>query len=238
MARKSERSSSPPLVSFTSFISFLNQLREHGTVPTRIDKTLMPKASGSQIAATLAALRYLSLIDEAGKPIGVFSDLVLADDQARKPIIRELVISSYGFVFNDSGFDLEKATGGEMAEKFRALEITGSTVTKCIAFFLAAAKEGGIKVSALIKPPPPPRSNGVSRKGGGKQKEFGVRAESDDGDDGAEEGVERFEIPVPGKSSVKVIVPNDLDADDWEMLQSMITVYIKRWKGFKDSGGE
>ena len=31
-----------------------------------------------------------------------------------------------------------------------------------------------------------------------------------------------------------------LDADDWEMLQSMITVYIKRWKGFKSKpeGGD
>jgi hypothetical protein len=34
-----------------------------------------------------------------------------------------------------------------------------------------------------------------------------------------------------------VIVPQDLDADDWEMLQSMITVYIKRWKGFKKPEG-
>lgn len=54
----------------------------------------------------------------------------------------------------------------------------------------------------------------------------------DDGDGGDSE-TERFEIPIPGKRSVRVIVPRDLDADDWTMLQSMITVYINRWKGFK-----
>ena len=41
-----------------------------------------------------------------------------------------------------------------------------------------------------------------------------------------------FSVTIPGKQSVKVIVPSDLDADDWEMLQSMITVYVRRWKGF------
>lgn len=234
MATKSEKPLCPPTVSYKSFTSFLNQLREHGTIPTRVDKTLMPKASGSQSSATLATLKYLELIDEAGKPSKKFESVVLANDDGRKPMLAELLKQSYAFIFTDEEFDLEKASSGEMTEKFRKLDLSGSTVTKTIAFFLAAAKDAGIKVSTLIKPPPAPKSNGAGRKAS-KVKDEGNRSQDEsDADDENNGDVERFEIPVPGKSSVKVIVPNDLDADDWEMLQSMITVYIKRWKGFKD----
>lgn len=230
------KAATPPLVSIGSYTGFLNQLREHGSVPTRIDKTLMGKSSGSQISAMMAALKYLGHIDEAGKPSDEFKNLVLASDEARKPLLAALLKERYAFLFNDANFDLEQATSGEMAEKFRALEITGSTVTKTIAFFLAMAKEAGIKVSAHIKPPPAPKGNGSGKKTGKRKDDDAPTEVAEDDED--HEGVERFEIPIPGKSSVKVIVPGDLDADDWEMLQSMITVYIKRWKGFKTKDPE
>jgi hypothetical protein len=225
----------PAFVSYSALTSFFNQLREHEHVPTRIDRTLMPKASGSQISALLAALKFFQFIDEAGKPSEDFKKVVLATDDERKPLIAQILKSRYDFLFGDQHFDLEKATSGEMAEKFRSLAITGSTVTKTISFFLAAAKDANIKVSPHIKAPPAPKPNGSARKSAAKRKD--EVTSPDVGDDEEEEvedeGVERFEIPIPGKTSVKVIVPSDLDADDWEMLQSMITVYIKRWKGFK-----
>jgi hypothetical protein len=43
----------------------------------------------------------------------------------------------------------------------------------------------------------------------------------------------RFEVPIPGKPSAVVMVPDDLDADDWTMLSAMMTTYIERWKKFK-----
>lgn len=233
MAIKSERVFTPPIVSYTSFVSFLNQLRETGTMPARIDKTLMPKASGSQSSGMLAALKYLSLIDDAGSPAQLFKDLVAAEDDARKSLMAGVLRQSYRFLFDDLEFDLEQASAGQMAEKFRQLEIRGSTVTKTIAFFLAAAKESGLSVSPYIKPPSVPK--GTTLKKAVKTKEEDKRSERrEDSDDSSDTSdVERFEIPIPGKSSVKVIVPADLDAADWEMLQQMITVYINRWKGFK-----
>lgn len=235
MSAKPERANSPAIVSYTSFTSFLNQLREQG-VPSRIDKSLMPKASGSQISVTLQALRFLGLIDESGKPTPSGTALIQAADEDRKPLFEKIVKSAYAFLFEDEEFNLESATSQQMAEKFRSLDIQGSTVTKAIAFFLAVAKEGQIKVSAHIKPPAAPR-NGNAAKKPAKQKDSAQSAQENDSDeDEDDEDVERFEIPVPNKRSVRVIVPSDLDADDWEMLQSMITVYIKRWKQFKDEG--
>jgi hypothetical protein len=239
MTTKTEKPLTPALISYTSFISFFNQIREGAVVPARIDKSLMPRASGSQSAGILAALRFFGLIDSIGKPSEEFKAVVLADDEARKPIMASLIKKSYKFLFEDSDFDLTTASSGQMIAKFRDLDFSGSTLTKTIAFFLAAAKDNGIQVSTYVKAPPPPKGNGATRKPV-KPKDDGKHVERprDDEDDASDSNVERFEIPIPGKSSVKVIVPNDLDADDWEMLQSMITVYIKRWKGFKDKEEE
>jgi len=158
--------------------------------------------------------------------------LVAAEDDKRANQYKEILNESYSFLLSDPEFHLDKVTGGQVAEKFRGQDISGSTVTKSIGFFLALASAAGVKVSAHVKPPPAPRGNG---KRGAKKK--AAAATQDDLDEEEEkefdEDVERFEIPIPGKASVRVIVPSDLDADDWEMLQSMITVYIKRWKGFK-----
>jgi hypothetical protein len=238
MVAKNEKPLTPPLISHVSFTSFLNQLRDTGAIPSRIDKTLMPKASGSQISGTLGTLKFLGLIDEAGKPSDQFKTIVLAQDEDRKSPMAALMKSSYAFLFNDPDFDLLHASSGQMTEKFREQEISGSTLTKTITFFLAAAKEYGIQYSPHIKAPAAPKGNGAPKRAS-KGKDEDKRADSnrdEEDEDGDLGEVERFEIPIPGKSSVKVIVPNDLDADDWEMLQSMITVYIKRWKGFKAKG--
>lgn len=43
-------------------------------------------------------------------------------------------------------------------------------------------------------------------------------------------GVERFTIPIPNKRPATIIVPKDLDDDDWQMLDVMIDTYIARLK--------
>lgn len=49
----------------------------------------------------------------------------------------------------------------------------------------------------------------------------------------ASRNVERFSIPLPGKESVVIEMPKDMDSDDWMMLGSMLAQYIRRWKKFK-----
>jgi Family of unknown function (DUF5343) len=109
MASNKERTVSPPVISHISFTSFLNQLRDMGTVPMRIDKTLMPKASGSQQSGMLSALRFLQLIDDSGKPKDHFRGVVLADDDSRKEPLNKALRESYGFLFDDPEFDLSHA---------------------------------------------------------------------------------------------------------------------------------
>lgn len=68
-------------------------------------------------------------------------------------------------------------------------------------------------------------SKGRSEGGGGKAS--GAK------DEPPPPGTLRFEVPIPGKPSAVVIVPGNLDADDWTMLSQMMTIYIGRWKSFK-----
>lgn len=238
MASSKEKLATPPVISYGSFTAFLNKLKDAGTVPARIDKTVMPKASGSQQSGIISALRFLGFIDDTGKPKDHFKPFVLATDEARKSTLESALRDSYTFLFNDSEFDLSHASTGQMTEKFRELGISGSTLTKTIAFFIPAAKECGIAVSPHVKAPAAPKGNGASRKAS-KPSENDQRVPEGHGkeqeDDDIE--VERFEIPLPGKQSVKITVPIGLDADDWAMLQTMLAAYIKRWKGFTPEGG-
>ncbi|WP_238866747.1 DUF5343 domain-containing protein [Achromobacter xylosoxidans] len=238
MSESATKSVLPAYVSFAAFTNFLNKLRDTG-VPSRIDRSVMGSASGSLISSVLAALRSFELIDEAQRPREAMRTLVTASDEGRKEIFKQLFERGYSFLQGDPDFHLETATTAQLTQKFRDQGMSGSTVTKSIAFFLALAKAADIKVSPHMKAPPAPKTNGkASRK---PVKASPTRELENDPDsvpeaeEGDNEDVERFEIPIPHKPSVRVIVPRDLDADDWEMLQNMITVYIKRWKGFKAS---
>ena len=225
----------PVYVSWGAFLAFINKLRDAG-LPQRIDRSLMGNASGSLISSLMAAIKSLGLIDDAQRPTETMKALVAAADEQRKTHYEAMFRRTYTFVGDDAEFHLESATTAQLAQKFREQGMSGSTVVKAIAFFLSLAKAADVKVSPHLKAPPSPRPNGKKNGKAAAKSEAEVEVDEPVAEEGDGEEVERFEIPIPGKSSVRVIVPKDLDADDWEMLQSMITVYIKRWKGFKPGG--
>lgn len=241
MTDSTAKTTPPAYVSFGAFLNFINKLRET-SVPQRIDRSLLGNQSGSLISALLAALRSFDLVDDSQRPTPLMRQLVTAKDEDRKELFKQLFQQGYASILSDPDFHLETATTAQLTEKFREAGVSGSTIAKCIALFLNLSKAAGVTVSQHIKAPTVPRTNG--KKAAKSQAKREVEAEVDAGGasdadvEGDNEDVERFEIPIPGKPSVRVIVPRDLDGDDWEMLQSMITVYIKRWKGFKPGGGQ
>lgn len=235
MSETTPKSLTPVYVSWGAFVAFVNKLREAG-LPQRIDRSLMGNSSGSLISSLMAAIKSLGLVDDALRPTETMKSLVSATDEQRKPHYEMLFRRTYTFVSDDPEFHLESATTAQLSQKFREQGTSGSTVVKAIAFFLSLAKAAEVKVSPHLKAPPSPRPNGKKPAKTASKVEAEVEGDDQGSEEGDGEDVERFEIPIPGKSSVRVIVPKDLDADDWEMLQSMITVYIKRWKGFKPGG--
>jgi len=224
MASENDKQVLPPYVSYSSLVSFINGLREN-PMPMQIDRYVMPKASGSQISATVNALKYLKWIDANSKPTEPFKQFVKADDDQRKALLKKTLEHTYPFLFNNDEFNLEAATGGMMADKFRALGMQGATLSKAISFFLGAAKDAGIQVSGHIKPPPQPGGKSPSKKTVKKKED---ELPDDDYEDDDTPGTERFQIPIPGKQSALFIIPSDLEQDDWNMLKTVLDAYIGR----------
>jgi hypothetical protein len=69
-------------------------------------------------------------------------------------------------------------------------------------------------------PPPPPPPLGQLSPG------------SSGAVDSTPSGVRRFSIHVPDKEDAVVLLPEDLDQDDWEMVLDVVQKYVQRWKKF------
>lgn len=137
----------PPYLSFTTLTNFIDGLGVH--MPTRIDKSLMKSMSGASQSALIAALDYFKLRD-GERPSAKLAALATAKGPERSAIWKELIHNSYPFLFAD-GFNLKRATQGELEERFREEGVSGETIRKCVAFFMAAAQAGGIEVSPHFK---------------------------------------------------------------------------------------
>jgi hypothetical protein len=118
--------------------------------------------------------------------------------------------------------DIDKATPSMLAEKFRAVGAEGQVLQKCLTFYISAMRNAGWQVSPhLIEKAPrqkrdrnrPPRQNHESEPRG----------------DGAPApGIVRFSFPIPDKAAATIILPAELTADDWEMVNNMVSAYISR----------
>jgi hypothetical protein len=216
----------PAYVSYKTFYNFLNGLRESG-VPAQIDKSMMTAMSGSGQSAMIGSLEFLKLIDSNGQPAPELQQLVDSEENNRGAILRSVLEGSYPFLFGGT-IDLKRATTKQVEEAFRSQGISGSTVVKCIAFFLAAAKTAGIQVSPHVKTPALVR-NPVKRGGqGGLPDDRGADVDADEDDDGDAGTTRRLKLPLLGKPDVTLIVPADFNADDWKFLKPIFELYMER----------
>jgi hypothetical protein len=226
---KSERKAIPAYVSYKFFESFINGLREHALVPQQIDTSVFPRASGSAKSAMLVSLRFLRLIDDDGKPTPLLHKLVEEPETNRRVVLKEMLVAAYPFLLADPQLHIDRASSAQVAERFRAQEISGSTVAKAMVFFLSAATDAGIKVSQHVKAPPV-HKNGTKRAGRGKRDNIERADVDDDADEDEEQDgeMERVPLPIPGKKPATLAVPRDLSPDEWEMLTQMLALYVKR----------
>lgn len=237
MSKSTDKGQTPAYGSFKTLQSFVGEVKELGHIPLRIDRTQMSKLSGAAAKELLATLRFLDFVKgEKAEPTDLFAEYVNATDDERRAVLNKVLHASYGFLFSTSDFDIERATGGQVAELFRehGNGISGSTLQRAISFFLSAAKEAGIKVSPSIKPPKAV-ANGTrpkKEKKDPKPLDPGGERQGPGVDVPPPPGVHRFELPIPGKPSVQVFVPDSMDADDWNMLSQMFGIYVNRWKGY------
>ena len=211
MATKTRKNPLPPYVSYSSFKNFITRLGE-STVPSRIDKSVMSNLSGSTQYALLPALHWLGLIDSDGTPDDTLKVLALANDENFGTLLEPIIREKYDFLFAGD-LDLESATSEQVVEAFKTQEVTGSTVTKCISFFLRIAKEARIQISPHVKPPP------VRRKSSGTKGQKAAAEPVNDGKKGADKdsspsNMREFSIPIRGLPDGRVLLPKELNEKD------------------------
>ena len=151
MADESKKQVLPPYIPYKTFTNFINGLRETG-IPHQIDKSVLRTMSGALQSATIASLKFLGLIDERAIPTKKLSQLIETTGDDYNAALKNVLSESYAFLLKN-GLNIEQATGTQVEDKFREKGVSGSTITKCVAFFLAAAKDAQIKVSSHIRPP-------------------------------------------------------------------------------------
>jgi len=138
----------PPYTSYRTFKTFIQDLREQG-IPSRIDRSVLTRFSGAVGSQLVHALRFLGLIDEAGRPAARLKELVAAHGAGDwSETFREVLRQEYAPMF---AIDLDAATPSHFNEAFRkAFPAADAVVQKCVTFFLYAANDAGVKISGRV----------------------------------------------------------------------------------------
>lgn len=225
-----DKAATPAYGSFKSLTTFFDARRDDGHITTVVDRSLMSNFNGSTANELLATLKFLRMISESGKPLESYEKYVAASDAERKTMLAEILRDAYPFVFANKEFNVERETSARMAELFRQQGISGSTLSRAVSFFLAAAKEAGIKVSANIKAPTIQRTARTKKSAGVQASATTDDGDGDDDDELPPEGYQSFEIPIPIARKVKILIPEDWSPDDWDLFQTMLKIYIEGWK--------
>ncbi len=228
----------PPYVPFTTFSNFISSLAEHEVLPSHVDKSLMTKMSGSGQSAMTAALRSLRLVNEEFEPSELLEKLVKGGPDEFKKALAEVVKNTYGFLFED-GFNIENTTSKQVETKFKeSTTASGSTLTKCISFFLSASSAADIKVSPHVKAPPAAKASGGRRKK--------IKQEPETEDPQKNEGIEpenpipemqnmtKFDIPLKDTENGVVLLPGDLNEQQAKKAVKMIEFILNQYYELED----
>lgn len=227
MAKQTEqRQPLPPYIPFKTFEGFIKRLKET-TVPERVDSSILRSYSGSAASQLTGALRYLALIEEGGKATTWLGSLVdaYATPQWQNDLA-SLITQNYQKVVGN--LNLSNATYGQVVEKFKSLGTDGQMLQKCVTFYIAALKAAGVAISPHISNRPRTKRNGTGNR---RAKTKDITEEKDQVNDGGTvplSGSIRFSFPIPDKQAATIVVPSDLETEDWDMIDAMIKAYISR----------
>ena len=223
MNHKDTKIKTPAYVAYKTFTNFINGLQENGT-PSQINRSIMGGMSGSAQSAIIGSLEFLRLVTNTGEPTKELQQLVESKEDDRGPLLRPVLERSYHFLFS-SAIDLKRATTKQVEEAFRSQGVTGSTVVKCIAFFLAAAKAAGIQISPYVKTPTLVRA-ATKRAATPASQASGVDDQT--GEYEPPPGMRPLKLPLVGKQDVVLLLPEDFSEEDWNFLKPILEAYITR----------
>lgn len=146
------RDKAAPYVSWPAFGAALSHLRAIGLPDPVRREHLEHLFSHTVVTQAMAALRFLGLTDEEDRPTAVLRDLLLLWGGGDGDfILRGVLERAYPRI---TALDLSRATREQLDEEFKAFPGSSEAVRrKAMSFFLAAAREAGIRLSAELAEP-------------------------------------------------------------------------------------
>jgi hypothetical protein len=181
-------------------VTVANFVETHGpTLPSRIDKSMMTNLAGGDRPKLLNSLKFLGLTEPPNDvPTPLFERFRDTDEGARASAWREVALTRYADAVE--GLDLASATQAQVEERFRqAYGISGDTVRKAVAFFLALARMGNVELSTYVKKT---RPRGASPSGARTRTPRASRAAGKANTPGAGGGTTPNEKPVGSSAMV------------------------------------
>ena len=164
MTSNDEKKSTIPYVPYSTFSVALDYLASHG-LPTKLDRSMFPSFSGTVQGQLIGAFGFLGLIDDAGIPQPALESLAIAEREERNTALRKILTARYEKLIE---IDLRKITPAQFDDILGKYGVTGSTKTRAKSFFLKAAQEAGIEMSALLlrktRSASPKKKNGARTK--------------------------------------------------------------------------
>lgn len=145
MEASETKTPAPPYVPFRTLQNAIEKMEKEGDVPAQIDKSYLTNVPWGTQNELMQALRSLGLIDSNDKPTDKLKQLVHEPDR-RKENFAAILQERYGKQLALS----KNATQQQLVDSF---EVSGSTLTKAVRFFLHAAKYAEIEVSPHFNTP-------------------------------------------------------------------------------------
>jgi Family of unknown function (DUF5343) len=213
----------PPYTSYRTFKTFIQDLREQG-VPSRIDRSVLTRFSGVVGSQLMHALRFLGLIEDQGRPTQRLKELVNADGAGHWPEkLLELLRQEYAPMF---AIDLEAATPSHFNEAFRkAFPAADAVVQKCVTFFLYAANDAGVKISARVLKGRKPRSLTPRKKHASTP---APTKEIEAGTPQPQPVTSRVEGKKPSEILLMHLDPNEMDDEQQAAVWTMLRYFKSR----------
>lgn len=236
--QKQGKKTSPPYVSYQSFVNFLADIRDD--LPLELDRSALKDMNGATYSALIPSLRYLGLLGAGLEPTPGLESLAKSEGEERQAMLRKILERSYPYLFDN--FDLARATPDMLHKKFKEQGVGGETVRKAEAFFLRAVKDAGIAMNRRLQlssrgvdrspAPRPPKQQKRGAKNTNASSYYAT-AEQTDGQSGLGRFSEILRVSDQAMSKLPSFDPN------WSAeAQANYIRYVKEIMGFaRDMSG-
>ena len=147
MAEDNANGRLPFYVSYSTFTTMLDWLKDMKVIPSQFDRSLWEgKFSGGVGRQLVPGLRFLGLLN-GDQPTQRLEQLAFADKDNRKTLLQQMLQDAYGA---DLVEQLPRMTPKMLEDRFAALGSTEATKRKALSFFINAAKESCLQVPSSI----------------------------------------------------------------------------------------